>query len=392
MLWKLACGDYDDRIWVKIIKAKYLSKSPLWLVNVPTSCTKIWRAILQMRVTLKHHVTWQLGKGDKCHVYGEPWHDFWLSFLPANRASKNMLISDLTSQDHNRWDTEKMVQVLGFHEALFIACKYPKPPCNPNNSDRLIFMASQNGKFTYKIATKLLQGNATPLNQQASCILKVIWHTPGLMPRIRLFLWKLLFNSVPTQAMYAHRLNRSIPSCLLCNNHPDELHHALFTCHVARAFWFSSSLGLQTTDLPTDITQLLYVVCNSLQGDAFISFSCHIWALWKHRCAATHDGKEFSIPNALNLAVSYISLIKSAGAMHSPRVLRRIWSPMKEVATTDSYTCWIDGSFSAPNQGGWAYILMKGQTLIQYAAEYGQIDSAFTGELKVISMAFRDVL
>ncbi|KAJ4812485.1 Cyclopropane-fatty-acyl-phospholipid synthase [Rhynchospora pubera] len=392
ILWKLASGEYEDSPWARILKAKYLARKPLWMATVPSSCTKLWRAIMGMREILKKHITWQLANGDKCQVFGQPWHEFWLEFKPTNRYDRALVVSDLIDTESQTWNSQKLIHALGFYGALFIACNTPVPPCNSNHTDRLIFKASQNGKFSYKAAVRLLQGELAPLDGQASGVIKLIWHTPGLLPRIRIFLWKMFHNSIPTQGLYARRLGKPQPSCPLCNNDDDDASHALFKCPAARAFWLASNIGLHSLALPSNLSQVLSIIGNSLIRNDFITFACHVWAFWKQRCATVFHGNKMNVMGALSMADSYASLIRETSMLHIPRALRNVWEQSIQEGTVDALVCWVDGSFSKPGDGGWAYILMKGDVLIQYAAQHGQIPNAFSGELKALQLAVRDTL
>ncbi|KAJ4758242.1 RNA-directed DNA polymerase (reverse transcriptase)-related family protein [Rhynchospora pubera] len=260
ILWKLASGEYEDSLWARILKAKYLARKLLWMATVPSSCTKLWRAIMGMREILKEHITWQLANGDKCQVFGQPWHEFWLEFKPTNRYDRALVVSDLIDTESQTWNSQKLIHALGFYGALFIACNTPVPPCNSNHTNRLIFKASQNGKFSYKAAVRLLQGELVPLDGQASGVIKLIWHTPDLLPRIRIFLWKMFHNSIPTQGLYARRLGKPQPSCPLCNNDDDDASHALFKCPAARAFWLAFNIGLHSLALPSNLSQVLSII------------------------------------------------------------------------------------------------------------------------------------
>ncbi|KAJ4776940.1 hypothetical protein LUZ62_061197 [Rhynchospora pubera] len=56
MLWRLVSKECEQSLWVRVLNAKYLSRTCIWLATVPTRCTKLWVAILQAREALRANV------------------------------------------------------------------------------------------------------------------------------------------------------------------------------------------------------------------------------------------------------------------------------------------------------------------------------------------------
>ncbi|KAJ4806341.1 RNA-directed DNA polymerase (reverse transcriptase)-related family protein [Rhynchospora pubera] len=391
ILWRLASKEHEEKLWVRILKAKYLSRRTLWTAAGASGGTKLWKAVIAMRETLKPNLIWQLGRGDKCLVFGEPWFEFWQQYAAQNSQQRKMLVRDLIDGSTNTWRTQDLISCFGFHGALFIACKYPEPPGRTDRSDRLIFKPAHNGKFSFKGAVRLLMGATDSTDQRDTTILKAIWHSQGLIPRVRLFLWKLFHDSIPTQGTYARKLRRDMPPCQLCDNEEESGVHALFKCPSARTFWLASRLGLQSDALPDDPKHLIQFITSTLHQGMFATFANHMWALWKHRCGVVHEERNFNAFSALRIANSYDAL--SNVVMRHIGHLPCTASQDSGAASSDKeeVQCWVDGSCDDQGEGGWAFVLFDQNTLKLYGAGSGKISSPFHGELNAVLLAVRAV-
>ncbi|KAJ1696584.1 hypothetical protein LUZ63_005096 [Rhynchospora breviuscula] len=307
LLWKLASKEHTSKSWIALLTAKYMSRRNLWLSPAPADCTKLWRGILQVRDILKPSIKWQIGRGDKCMVLAEPWHDYWQAFPLINNGQ--LTLHELLDDNGINWSHDKLASIFGTGVAMRVITQYPQPPMVFNGrEDRLIFMGASDGQLSFAHACLLLQGQHLPITSQLAQLLKVIWHCPGIMPRVRIFLWKMLMDAVPIRGAYAHRLGYQPPECSVCQQDGEVTGHALFTCPFSKACWYGSQFNLRTELLPTDIISLLFSICQSLQGAQFTAFANQVWALWKQRCAHVIEGKKLDIHAVHLLANRYNSL------------------------------------------------------------------------------------
>ncbi|KAJ4755003.1 hypothetical protein LUZ62_089408 [Rhynchospora pubera] len=391
VLWKLASKEHEGKLWTKILKAKYLSRKTLWETTHASAGTKLWKAVVAMREVLKPNLVWQLGSGDKCLVFGDPWFEFWQQFTPQSSRQRNMLLRELIDSSSNQWRTRELISCFGFHGAVYIACRFPQPPTGAGAADRLIFKPTQNGKFSFKGAVRLLMGLPRVIETRDRIILKAIWHTKGIIPRVRLFLWKLFHDRVPSLGTYASIMRRNIPSCQICDSEEESGMHVLFKCPSARSFWLASYLGLQSDLVPGDPKQLLQFIAGTLQDRMFVGFANHLWALWKHRCGVVHEGKSFNALSALRIANSYDALsgVILSRNLHSTR--NELHTDEQMQISREGLHCWVDGSYDGQGWGGWAYLIFEKDTLKMYGAEADYIVSPFHGELNAISSAMKAV-
>ncbi|KAJ1688103.1 hypothetical protein LUZ63_019493 [Rhynchospora breviuscula] len=187
---------------------------------------------------------------------------------------------------------------------------------------------------------------------------------------------------------YALKMNRVPDPCQLCGNEVDSGAHVLFKCPAARGFWLASQLGLYSNALPDDPTLLLQGIMSSIQPELFSSFANHLWALWKHRCNAVHGRKAFSAAAGLSIVMGMTLLTKLTGNFTKPN-LQQERSQESALNSEEGMHCWIDGSFDANGEGGWAFVLLEQGSICWYGLDCGSISSPFHGELNAFRLAIK---
>ncbi|KAJ3690859.1 hypothetical protein LUZ61_020023 [Rhynchospora tenuis] len=307
-------------------------------------------------------------------------------------AQSRLTLHALIDTESSSWSHDALANFLGTSVALHILMKYPQPPLiHTNREDRLICTMSPSGQLTFKEACKMLQSHHHGIDSQVSKLLKIVWHCPGIMPRIRLFLWKLISDGVPIRGSYAARLGFLAPECSVCGQGQELVRHALFSCQFSKAYWYGSPLALRTDCIPQNLISLLCYICNALEPAQFIEFANLIWALWKNRCSYVIEGKKLDARNTYQLANFHNNLSKLSTTMQITGPLKHIWK-QTESDRGEGVECYVDGSFQAPHAGGWAYILCCQGELKQYGSGCGNTDSSFSAELSAMMLAVREAM
>ena len=131
-----------------------------------------------------------------------------------------------------------------------------------------------------------LEGTAGPSSSRAAeGSWKSLWKTnvPG---KIRMFLWRLSKQSLPTNDVRAHRHMADSSTCGLCRVQ-DSWRHSLFECRMARCVW---SLGDEETvehmlSNRTDNASLwLFWLFESMNQQDLVRVLITMWAIWWERC------------------------------------------------------------------------------------------------------------
>ena len=130
---------------------------------------------------------------------------------------------------------------------------------------------------------------ATNMMEAESFLGSWIWKLQTL-PRIQMFIWRCMHNSIGVKECLA---NRGIPldtSCPLCHNHAESISHALWDCHVVKPLWHQ--LGFHNSSsifFSQNIKTWLTSNANSrstrnIKGvPSHFLFPFAIWLIWKQQ-------------------------------------------------------------------------------------------------------------
>jgi len=136
-------------------------------------------------------------------------------------------------------------------------------------------------------------------------------------PKVRVFWWRILHNSLPSKAELKRRHVEKESHCEVCGDPDETLYHIIFSCTVARKFW-GEVKNLQGVVIPsvhpcswaTDILQS--EVCSASLAALII---CGAWVLWTGRNGRRHGRKAWA-PEA---SARYIaSLLQELAALKMP--------------------------------------------------------------------------
>ena len=104
-------------------------------------------------------------------------------------------------------------------------------------ADEVSWKLSSSGSFSVKsLYTKLTEGDVLD-------IARGLWKA-GLPLKIKIFLWKMFQNRLPTADNVAKRNGPSDGSCVVGGTLEDAT-HALFRCHLARFSWSAVRASFQ---------------------------------------------------------------------------------------------------------------------------------------------------
>ncbi|KAJ4820940.1 RNA-directed DNA polymerase (reverse transcriptase)-related family protein [Rhynchospora pubera] len=339
-------------IWVSLVKAKYLSRATIWESQRTRKCTALWRALLGVRQVLQNNVQWQIGNGDTCSALGEPWHDMRAHYQLQNAYQRRLTVADLINRSDGSWNTTKLIEPMGFHGALYLAITFPHTPLRNNYPDKLIFTTNTNGQFTLEGAYRLLSGmNAqlSPQSAQMTNLLKKIWYSEGLQPKVRLFLWKVLKCALPLDQLFVYRFGKQPQGCSLCGAQQEDVTHTLFKCDYAWQVWLSSSLGLRSDAFPNEVSAIFTQLFSHFDAHQPKLFSAIIWNLWKQRCKMVFEGKKLCPASVNRVANSTVRMLEQALMVHSGQLPLPV--PQQPCSDSEIY-CHIDGSWVDKGFGG----------------------------------------
>ncbi|XP_078153121.1 uncharacterized protein LOC144548322 [Carex rostrata] len=377
-LWKLAAG--SEALWVKIVHAKYMPRSDIWTNKRGSRCTVFWKGIMSLRPLLLPWLCWKLGNGHKCKAFAQPWAPGIMQFAPQNAQQRGITVRELKIQEEDTWDGEKLMQLFGLHGCMIVMSSV-SPPVSQDQEDRLIFSPASNGMFSVKKAylklselqNQNLSGVRSPQLQKEAW--RIIWRKGSIVPRLRLFLWKLVHNALPLGAVLKARTSKGDSICAVCGEENEDAAHMVFLCSFARSCWFAGPLSVRTDFLTGNIHHSLVDIANNCSDDQWTLFVNSIWAIWRCRNDKAYSGKlpSFDGFSSYLRKINAETVIAKSARSRGSRVSGLVQSftqggadPSQLSQVLDQHYCYVDGSWVNEWRGGLGFVLTFGDSLVAY--------------------------
>lgn len=178
-----------------------------------------------------------------------------------------------------------------------------------------------------------------------------------MIPRLRLFLWKLVQNALPLAKVLNHRLSTGDPYCQTCKQEEESTQHLLFSCPFSKACWFAGPLPLQTDQFVQmeDTKEAIKALAQITSDEDWSSITCVIWAIWRCRNDQTYSAKQatFSQFKSYFTAIWLETSIMAWGLHKSVQLLQE--APIEDA--DHMLHCQVDGSWIANWEGGIGQII-----------------------------------
>lgn len=127
--------------------------------------------------------------------------------------------------------------------------------------DKLLWTATKSRVFS----TKSVYSSCMRVKLETTVyeVWKKIW-TSKLHERLKLFLWRLASDCLPTKANIWGRTHKGDNICILCGDAEETTLHLFTRCSVSRVVAFASNMGIQLDETDTHNTEALVLWCLSL--------------------------------------------------------------------------------------------------------------------------------
>ncbi|XP_065617181.1 uncharacterized protein LOC136062262 [Quercus suber] len=113
--------------------------------------------------------------------------------------------------------------------------------------DNLISYEDSKGCFSVKSAYQESNPHLHPPNP-SDVEWRKLWKLKGL-ERIKMFLWRVVVNALPTKENLMCRMDIEDTCCMLCDQECETSSHLFVKCLMAKALWFSVCRGLRSDEL-----------------------------------------------------------------------------------------------------------------------------------------------
>ncbi|XP_050207311.1 uncharacterized protein LOC126656752 [Mercurialis annua] len=256
----------------------------------------------------------------------DPWIPLQYPYIPRlkDNITQDMIPSkviDLMAAGTSQWDIQKLQQLFINEDAEAILT-IPLPIYL--SQDRLIWNDSKDGKYTAKSGYHKAMNRITPnieedIQTSTDNINPANWKTiwdANVPNKIKIFLWKLLWNGIPTCEALNFRL-KTEHKCPHCHQEEDRV-HLLFHCDFAAKVWFLSPLALQSRSIEnTNFHNIWSKLISEMQEldrseESIQLFFFLIWAIWKARNNKAFKEVIWTIEDTVQVAVKNVEEYQTA--------------------------------------------------------------------------------
>ncbi|CAL2235432.1 unnamed protein product [Prunus armeniaca] len=249
---------------------------------------------------------WQIGNGMKVKIWSDNWlhHKTTLRPKPTITVSGPIptLVNDLIDRDLREWNLASISNVI---DPVVTNLIRAIPLRNLTREDTLIWPWNNDGMFCvrsgYHWAMENLEAVCSVPEHHSHQVEKKLWKSiwnMKVIPKIKLFFWRALTNSLPTLRNLFHRRIRANPVCSFCNSSDESAEHAILLCPWTACVWFGIPLNYcVNAQSVTSFDRWLQGVtaCLALfegrNKEVLVLVGITCWEIWKERCSALFEGR-----------------------------------------------------------------------------------------------------
>ena len=154
--------------------------------------------------------------------------------IPSNSFPADQL-------EFTRVEVEFIHEIFEPESAQAILSIHLPPRARPN---KLVWTLDPKGKFLVRSAYRVTN-DQTPNGTEIHW--SKLWNLRA-PERVKMLLWRIGSNSLPTKDNLRRRSVSSDPICVLCRQENETSQHIFFKCPVARAIWYSSCWGFKSEE------------------------------------------------------------------------------------------------------------------------------------------------
>jgi ribonuclease HI len=352
--WKLLSN--SDCLWVNQLQRKYIKYGDFLSAPATHSSSWLWKGIQRIKPFISAGACLRASRFSSSPVWTTSWIPTVPSFKPTpkfllNRTFPSLQIMDLINSDNLSWRTSSI-------HALFdtvSAGEILKLRISSAPDAQYIWTPSTSGQFSTSSVYELITADRSTSSSVSSAFWKSIWKL-NLNDRLRLFLWKIAWNILPTKERLGQLFPISDIHCPLCNMAEDSLHHLFFDCFFARVVWRLSFWPLDSTAFRfssmEDWIAAIISPARSLgiplrdqhKFQIFASVACDL--LWFYRNKAHHDNLTFDA-RSISIHVNKIALEHFQAWHSSSQVQLQAWVSPPSNWIKINFDTAIRDSFSA---------------------------------------------
>lgn len=291
----------DSSLSARILKLVYFPGCSLLEAELRSHPSQIWWAILDGRDILAQGMVWRIGDGETTDIWAHNWipRDSFKRPITSLVQDPPLKVAHFIDATTASWNEDLLRSTFTPFDALEIL---KIPLCTRKIADFWAWHEVSRGIFSVRSAyrmilrTKLIR--EAWLNESEGALgvqnesnkWSTIWHIQ-VPSKLRMFVWCLARQSMPTGELLKHRNMAEEDSCMLCGA-KDTWKLALFTCPMSSSVW-----ALAPEDLVQHMVdrqeespkEWLFALHEILDSAVFVRLVVTTWAICGARRRAIHE-------------------------------------------------------------------------------------------------------
>ncbi|XP_073355270.1 uncharacterized protein [Aegilops tauschii subsp. strangulata] len=291
-----------DSLSARILKGVCFPNSSILHAQVGSHPSQIWRSIMEGVEVLKLGLIKRIGNGESTDVWTENWIPSNEMLRPYGCRVQNpmRLAADYIDYTSATWDKHRVEQTfLPIDVSVILtipistrifddywACNFERNDIFSVCSAYRMLVATRQRREAWLDGT-----SASSSSNMEEKSWKMLWKTQ-VPAKVRMFLWRLSKQSLPTEDVRAHRHMPNTSSCGLCGS-SDSWRHSLLECSMARCVWALDNGDLVSrmiTSTEPRAKYWLFGMMELLSHSEFVRLSVTLWAIWSARRKFIHEG------------------------------------------------------------------------------------------------------
>lgn len=278
-----------------LLSRGYATRRGSQLSSPTRRCNGSWGAygLHKAHQDLFSNCTWKVGNGLTIKASSDKWVCGGTPIMKDNvpiREAANLPVADLIHSSTNEWDYRQLHRF--FIPSSVRQISKIELPNSSSTADTCTWPHTQSGLYStktgYAFALQHQQNDMYSMTANQMRLCHIIWHL-NIMPKWKLFMWKLLQNSLPTSANLFRRGLIVSDVCRICLYDAEGTDHLFRHCPLAQEVWdltpsnqVFTSLSLPFSEWVSYCLVLLYTRDGS-NGASLPAFIGTLWAIWLTR-------------------------------------------------------------------------------------------------------------
>ncbi|XP_021837769.2 uncharacterized protein [Spinacia oleracea] len=252
---------------------------------------------------------WKVGNGKSIVAGRDKWVNGNTPIFYSNvclRQAKDWKVHHFILPSGGGWNHEKINSSFEYRDARsIVGMELP----SLDRDDFLYWKFHKSGQLTVKSAYAMLsleESTEAGLNSEVK-FFKLLW-SMKLLPKWKLFIWKLLHNGVATKANLERRGVQLSSRCEVCSLEDEDSQHLFRFCYIARDVWRHGSLAIHSNINETMSFQewfLFYIRLfhrqDGIHSPRIVYFISTLWSLWLVRNKRVFRGEVSNTSAVINL-------------------------------------------------------------------------------------------